>query len=87
MKPRHVKGAFTQVLDGEVTVYEDRSDKVHILNASASVIWQLCDGDRTVQQVIEDVAAVYEKSEGELSETVTRLIADLVSQRLIEVGR
>ena len=38
------------------TVYEAGSDSLHVLNASAKAIWELCDGETSTQEIAEAVA-------------------------------
>lgn len=43
----------------QTIVYDLDSCKVHCLNALSSLIWQSCDGERSVQQIIETVRLHY----------------------------
>ena len=47
-----------EVADGLV-VYDPRADRVHYLNASASVVFELCSGQRTVEQIAAIVAQTW----------------------------
>ena len=59
-RPGADKSIVSVTLDGEVTIYDPRKDVTHLLNEQASVIWSLCDGERTVDQIVDDVSIVYE---------------------------
>lgn len=41
-------------LDGDVVIYDDAGDAMHILNSSAALIWQSLDGKATVDDLVED---------------------------------
>jgi len=43
-------------LDGEVVLYDEDTGRVHLLNESASIVWQLLDGESTIEQIGRDVA-------------------------------
>jgi hypothetical protein len=40
-------------LDGEQLVYDLRSHEMHHLNRTSTVVWRACDGDTTVEQVMD----------------------------------
>jgi hypothetical protein len=46
-------------MDGEYLIYSPGGSKALFLNNSAAVIWNLCDGQRTVQEIVELLADVY----------------------------
>jgi hypothetical protein len=71
------------VLDGEITLYDEATDHVRLLNPSGSVIWELCDGARTVRDIIGDVAAVYEIPPGEVEADVIRMLSEFADNSLI----
>jgi hypothetical protein len=43
-RPRPREGVSTEVLDGEAVVYLNGTRRLHVLNFSASLIWQHLDG-------------------------------------------
>ena len=40
-----------QELDNEVLIYDLKDNKVFCLNAASAIIWQLCDGTKTVSEI------------------------------------
>jgi hypothetical protein len=64
----------TGLIDGEVVdglmVLQDGTDRVHHLNPSAAVIFELCDGVRTVQDIAAEVAELYGLDAAPVDETV-----------------
>lgn len=58
-RPRAASTATSAVLDeGEVVVYCERTERMHCLNRSASVVWALCDGSRDVACVVRETADI-----------------------------
>lgn len=43
--PRRHDQTFTEVLDGEAVVYEERGRTLHVLSPTATVIWENLDGE------------------------------------------
>ena len=58
MVPRSRVGARFVVVDGETAVLFDRSRaQSHVLNSTAALIWAEIDDQRTVAQIVDDLAA------------------------------
>ena len=70
----------TQVPDGYV-VYDEAQDEVHYLNPTAAVIYTVCDGTRTVDQIREFVQDAFEVTEVAGLET---LFSSLEEKKLVE---
>ena len=46
-------------MDNEVLLFNPQDLLVLYLNESASIIWQLCDGQRTIHQIAELITGAY----------------------------
>ncbi|MCZ6651504.1 MAG: PqqD family protein [Planctomycetota bacterium] len=53
-RPRKMDHLIQHGMDDEVLVYDPVVDRTHRLNVSAALIWELCDGTRS----LEDIARV-----------------------------
>lgn len=63
-KARTVK-LVVQQLEDEVLVYDLERSVAHCLNGSAARVWTLCEGEKTVSQIAEQVAGDLETEEAE----------------------
>jgi hypothetical protein len=55
-KPQSKKqDVVIQEHDGEVLIYDLRRDKAFCLNSTAALIWRLCDGNRSVGEIGEQI--------------------------------
>lgn len=45
------KDLVTQETDGEVMIYDISTNKAFCLNETSALVWQLCDGNRTVSEI------------------------------------
>lgn len=52
----------TQVPDGYV-IYDEEHGRVHYLNPTAALIYEVCDGSRTVADIVELVRDAYDLDE------------------------
>ena len=58
-------------IDGDISLYHPTSEQVVVLNGTASDVWRLCDGERTIEQVASLLAASYGLADPE------RIVADV----------
>lgn len=58
--PRQQESISEYEVGDEVILYDPRSDNVHVLNGTAAVVWWLCDGEHTVEQIAGELAGLYE---------------------------
>ena len=47
-------------IDGEAVLYDPAHHSVHYLNATASAIWDCCDGANTIEHITDEVATTFE---------------------------
>ena len=57
-------------MDNEVLLFNPQNLVVLYLNESASIIWQLCDGQRTIQQIGELITEAYPEAAADILEDV-----------------
>jgi hypothetical protein len=57
--PRKVESLEVNEADDGLVVYDPERDHVHHLNPSAAVIFDLCDGSRSVEEIALVLADVY----------------------------
>ena len=58
-KPIRNESCHMEELDDEVLLYNPTNNKTLYINKSASVIWQLCNGDQTTEEIITMIQAAY----------------------------
>src|SRR6266513_2446331 len=51
------QGLLVETLPDEVLVYDLERKKAHCLNQTAALIWQLCDGQRSVSEIARALSA------------------------------
>ena len=76
-KPRHIEGYTLEVYNDEVFLSHPTHGKVLSFNAAASLVWQLCDGERTGAEITELIAAAFpaavDRIPGEVEATLQEL--------------
>lgn len=48
-----------EVPDGYI-IYQTAADRVHYLNKTAAVVFELCDGDRSAEDIVSRVSKMFE---------------------------
>ena len=78
--PKQAFGFFVEEMEGENLLYRLGGHKAIHLNETATVIWKLCDGSRTVQEIIDLLKKEYPGSEPVVATDVREAIELLVSE-------
>ncbi len=77
-KPLRKPGYLLEAIDNELLLYHPAETKVMYCNQTASLIWQLCDGQRTRQEIISLLTDAYPAAEqsiaGDVQETLQQFL-------------
>ncbi|MGA2129606.1 MAG: pyrroloquinoline quinone biosynthesis peptide chaperone PqqD [Xanthobacteraceae bacterium] len=70
----------TEIVDGEVLLYHPQRAAAIYLNQSAGLVWGLCDGNRSVAEIVCLLAEHYPDAGGHLEADVCETIESLRRQ-------
>jgi PqqD family protein of HPr-rel-A system len=74
MKPK-VRSDLTFVqIEGEAILYDPEAVRLHHLNPSAALIFQLCDGSGTVKELARDIAEELGLPQDDITRQVRRVV-------------
>lgn len=79
--PRPVPGLRIAVVDDAIVVLDRTTAQCHVLNPTASVVWELVDGVRPVQGIVDVLAAGFDVDHAVVAEPVERAVG-----QFIEIG-
>lgn len=65
-------------------LYDDETSLVHHLNPSAALIWHICDGSGSIEDIAVDIAEEYGLNAAELKDQVAGVIAEFDALGLVE---
>jgi hypothetical protein len=82
--PTRRPGYESADLDGEFMLYNTGEAKALYLNETASLIWKLCDGQRTVEAIESLLRDAYPEA-AELSRDVDAAFDTLLEQGAVEI--
>jgi hypothetical protein len=83
--PRHEEGFQLETLNGEIVLlHPSRNIIIHGSQTSA-LIWQLCDGARTVGEIVELLSAAYPDAAEDIRADVPAAIQQLIHHGALTV--
>jgi hypothetical protein len=72
-------------IDGDISLYHPRTEQVVVLNGTASDVWRLCDGERSVEEVAALLASSYGLADAEgIIPEVSNTISQFAESGLFE---
>lgn len=57
MKPVRKPGITARNIGGETLLYSAEEEAIHVLNPTAQLIWELCDGEHTIASMEQAIRA------------------------------
>jgi hypothetical protein len=82
--PRYAPDFKLQLLDGEAVIFHPASKKVVHASPSAALIWELVDGQRSVEQIIELLVGEYPDSQAEIEKDVPETLNLFANAGVVE---
>ncbi len=73
-------------IDNEITVYHPTLTTSVYMNESGAVIWQLCDGNRTVSEIIDILSEAYPGNSSQIKDDVISTIGHLVDHNIAHLN-
>ena len=72
-------------VEGETMLHDSTVQKVYVLNPTAALVWSLCDGDHTLEQMIDAVKTQFSQTtEANISQDVDQTLAWFNEYSLLE---
>jgi len=85
--PQQHPDVLQATLDDEILVYHPDDTTAFALNETASVIWQLCNGERRVDEIVEILQKAYPEAAATMPREVDEGILALLSHGVIRLPR
>ncbi|MHC1771389.1 MAG: PqqD family protein [Flexilinea sp.] len=84
-KPKTKPNFNIQNLDNELVLFNTENLNVLYLNQSASVIWQLCDGSRSIREIIDMLSDAYPEAYSDMETDVKETIHLFLSHEALDI--
>jgi hypothetical protein len=85
VRPRRQDGILAQEAQGETVLLRLQDGGYYALDEVGATIWDLCDGTRTVSEIVAVLCADFDASESTVRADVLEFVGDLQRERLLVV--
>jgi hypothetical protein len=83
--PARKSGVSMEEMDGDLILFNPASEKVLYFNPSAAVVWQLCDGTRSVGEIAAILAEAYPDAAEKMQEQVSAVVETFAAHEAIDL--
>ena len=83
-KPQRKPDYQIETIDGELLLFHPAQEKVFYCNETAALIWQLCDGQKTVTEIVALLSEAFPEAASEIEEDVETTLRALHEHGAIE---
>jgi hypothetical protein len=85
-RPLHGDQVIAHETSGTLVLMSIRNGQYYSLNELGNRIWQLCDGTRSVESIIEIISEEYDAPLERIRDDVLMLLSDLADESLVELS-
>ena len=85
-RPRVRAGTELRQLDDEVVVYDPETDRTALLNLSAALVFELCDGTRGADEIAQRVSETFSIDRDRARADVDEILARFAEHGLLEAA-
>jgi PqqD family protein of HPr-rel-A system len=82
--PTPNKDVSLQRVGQEAILHDRRNGRAHVINESAARIWELCDGQHTLDQIVSTFAADYALPAADVQADVQDILAKFRELRVLD---
>jgi len=83
-RPSRAPGIEERTAGSDLVLYDATGGRLHVLNLTAAAVWRLCDGSKTVDDILQQVEVEFAFNSGDQPRSdVQGLLGNLREQGLI----
>lgn len=79
-----VSECLAEDMDGELLIYNPTTNTTVHLNGSSAMVWGLCDGQNSVQNIIELLVETFPEQADQIPDDVADVIRSFKKNKIIE---
>lgn len=84
-KPRQKPDYLLETVDSDIVLYHPGRNKALYLNETASLIWRLCDGNRTTAEITELLQEAFPERGATIADGVETTLQRFVDEGAVEL--
>lgn len=77
-------GMIVKEMGEETVLYDQEANEVHSLNATAALIYNLCDGERGLVEIVEEILSRFDIDEKTARRDVERVLSELKEKGILK---
>jgi len=81
--PKKSEDTASRIIDGEAVIVTPQKGVVTVLNETGSGIWQLLDGENTVEDIINTISSEFNVSREEARKDTLDFIEELIEKDMV----
>jgi hypothetical protein len=85
-KPKRKPDYRLELVENEIMLYNPADTKIISFNPTASLLWQLCGGEATIQEMIDALQEEYPDAKDEIAGDVMETLQQLLDIGCIEMA-
>jgi hypothetical protein len=82
-KPMREPGFRLENMDNESLLFNPKTTNILFLNESASLVWQLCDGQRSIAEIVALITRAYPEAGGSIQKDVEETIGLFIDNGVV----
>ena len=80
---KQLEECLLEDMDGELLLYNPINSTTLHLNGPSAIVWNLCDGEATVQQMIDAVREAYPDQSEQIEADIVSVVKDFVEREFL----
>ncbi|HEX8681328.1 MAG TPA: PqqD family protein [Ardenticatenaceae bacterium] len=85
-KPKQKPDYHLEEMDNELLLFHPQEKKVLYMNETTALVWQLCDGQRTIQEITALLVETFPDAAREIPGDLENILKQLQQERVIELA-
>ena len=81
--PARGPDVFTVELDGEAVLLDEEAERLHVLNHTGALLWQLYDGRGSLGELADEVATELDLDRREVLDAIVAITKQLADEGLL----
>ncbi|MFT5112463.1 MAG: hypothetical protein ACI8P9_001787 [Parasphingorhabdus sp.] len=83
--PKPADGYRIEEMDGELLLYHPQSTSTVYMNQTAALVWQLCDGNRDVDEIISILTQSFPEADASVNKDVITTLNMFTDQGALSI--
>lgn len=81
---QHSPDSLLEDMDGDLLLYNPNSATTLHLNGPSAIVWELCDAENSVQDIIDVVKEAYPDQAEQIEQDIIGVLEDLLKRQVLE---